>query len=563
MLSSLIDILKAQKQKLYCAFVDFSQAFDSVWRCGLWCKLLLNSVKGKFFELIHSMYDNIKSCVKFNNECSTFFACKNGVRQGENLSPVLFAFYLNDLETYFLSAGIEPISLEYQNENILSYLKLLVLLYADDTVIFSNKECEFRNCLKAFHEYCLMWKLNVNYGKTKIIIFNKRYTNNPYFKLGEQEIELVDQYKYLGTLFNKSGSFIHAKKYASEQARKAMYLLFIKSFDIRISPLLESANIKPQNIEKHFTPNIPAWCMKPPEILFDLHSGKKSESNPHILKDDFRKMQSRYKNYQQIYTDGSKEDSKVGCAVISDNHSNMQRIPDDSSIFTAEAKAVDLALDFISTCDANNKFIIFSDSLSVLKAMNHTSSKNPQIQKLLEKCHELLTYKEIVLCWIPSHIGIQGNEMVDKQAKTSLSLEPTSFKIPFSNFKPSINKYILEEWQTSWNNSIGNKLLDIKPTIGEYQSVVRNIRREEVVLARLRLGHARVTHSYLLQGEEHPQCVGCDAPFTVRHFLLECGDFAQVRNNCFHVNNMKELFQDIHIDSIMTFLRQINLFNKI
>ena len=77
-------------------------------------------------------------------------------------------------------------------------------------------------------------------------------------------------------------------------------------------------------------------------------------------------MQSRYKNYQHIYTDGSKEDSKVGCAVISDNHSNMQLIPDDPSIFTAEAKAIDLALDFISTCDANNKFIIFSDSLSVL-----------------------------------------------------------------------------------------------------------------------------------------------------------------------------------------------------
>ena len=236
-----------------------------------------------------------------------------------------------------------------------------------------------------------------------------------------------------------------------EQKSKA-----IKSFGIRISPLLESANIKPQNIEKHFTPNIPAWCMKPPEILFDLHSGKKSESNPHLLKDDFRKMQSRYKNYQQIYTDGSKEDSKVGCAVITDSHSNMQRIPDDSSIFTAEAKAIDLALDFINTCDADNKFIIFSDSLSVLKAMNHTSSKNPQIQKLLEKCHEILANKEIVLCLIPSHIGLQGNEMVDKQAKTSLSLESTSFKIPFSNFKPSINKYILEEWQTSWNNSIGN-----------------------------------------------------------------------------------------------------------
>ena len=72
----------------------------------------------------------------------------------------------------------------------------------------------------------------------------------------------------------------------------------------------------------------------------------------------------------------SKEDSKVGCAVISDTHSNMQRIPDDSSIFTAEAKAVDLALDFISICDVNYRFIIFSDSRYVLKAINNSSSKN-------------------------------------------------------------------------------------------------------------------------------------------------------------------------------------------
>ena len=47
-----------------------------------------------------------------------------------------------------------------------------------------------------------------------------------------------------------------------------------------------------------------------------------------------------------------------------------------------------------------------------------------------------------------------------------------------------------------------------------------------------------------------------------RHFLLECGDFTQLRNNCFHVDNMKQLFQGIHIDSVMTFLRQINLLTK-
>ena len=97
---------------------------------------------------------------------------------------------------------------------------------------------------------------------------------------------------------------------------------------------------------------------------------------------------------------------------------------------------VDLALDLITTCDTYNKFIIFSDSLCI-ERYEHTSSKNPQIQKLLEKCHELLAKKN-VLCWIPSHIGIFGNELVDQQAKTSLSLEPTSFKIPFSNLKKNI-----------------------------------------------------------------------------------------------------------------------------
>ena len=71
----------------------------------------------------------------------------------------------------------------------------------------------------------------------------------------------------------------------------------------------------------------------------------------------------------------------------------MQRIPDDSSIFPAEAKVVDLALDFISICDANNKFIIFSDSLSVMKVMNHTSLKNSQIQKLLEKLSRAFSKK--------------------------------------------------------------------------------------------------------------------------------------------------------------------------
>ena len=95
---------------------------------------------------------------------------------------------------------------------------------------------------------------------------------------------------------------------------------------------------------------------------------------------------------------------KLECAVVSDDFSETMRIPDGSSIFKAEAKAIDLALDHIAGCETSNKFVIFSDSLSVLKSLDHTSSKNPQIQKLLEKHHDLSEFNEIVYCWIPSHI---------------------------------------------------------------------------------------------------------------------------------------------------------------
>ena len=63
------------------------------------------------------------------------------------------------------------------------------------------------------------------------------------------------------------------------------------------------------------------------------------------------------------------------------------RIPDGSSVFTAEAKAIDLALDVVNTCTYTDKFVIFSDSLSVLQALKHTSSKNSQIQHLLMRFH--------------------------------------------------------------------------------------------------------------------------------------------------------------------------------
>ena len=337
----------------------------------------------------------------------------------------------------------------------------------------------------------------------------------------------------------------------------------IRPFGLRVLPLLDSTNINPTNIEKHFVTEIPSWCMKKPDILFDLHTSKKSFSDSLIMKQNFHILQSRYTEYQHIYTDGSKDGEKVGCAFLYGNHFSSLRIPDGSSVFTAEAKAIDLALDFIDSCFLHDKFLIFSDSLSVLKALNHTSSKNSQIQKLLEKHHKIANTKEILFCWLPSHVGIIGNEIADRKAKDSLHLNMSTFEIPFNNFKPLINKYILSEWQNAWDTATFNKLHAIKPVVGNNSSAIRNVRREDVVITRLRIGHTRFTHSYILNREEQPFCIACNQHITVKHILIDCIDFLQDRNKYFQVRDLRQLFQDVPVDNILSFLKDTNLFNKI
>ena len=337
----------------------------------------------------------------------------------------------------------------------------------------------------------------------------------------------------------------------------------IRPFGLRVLPLLDSTNINPTNIEKHFVTEIPSWCMKKPDILFDLHTSKKSFSDSLIMKQNFHILQSRYTEYQHIYTDGSKDGEKVGCAFLYGNHFSSLRIPDGSSVFTAEAKAIDLALDFIDSCFLHDKFLIFSDSLSVLKALNHTSSKNSQIQKLLEKHHKIANTKEILFCWLPSHVGIIGNEIADRKAKDSLHLNMSTFEIPFNSFKPLINKYILSEWQKSWDTATFNKLHAIKPVVGNNSSAIRNVRREDVIITRLRIGHTRFTHSYILNREEQQFCIACNQHITVKHILTDCIDFLQDRNKYFQVRDLRQLFQDVPVDNILSFLKDTNLFNKI
>ena len=235
-LHSIITHLLNHGKKLYAAFVDFSKAFDYVVRDVLWYKLINIGVRGKILTVIMSMYENAKSRVKYNGKVSEEFTCATGVRQGDCLSPLLFAIYVNDIETEFFMKGADGIDI--------GMLKLFVLLYADDIVIFSETEVGLQKGLHILYGYCQKWKLVVNIQKTKIIVFRKGgfLRRNLTFKYGDIALEIDNKFVYLGIIFTVGASFSLAESTLAGQAQKAIFQLYrylYKFTDVHVSHVLE------------------------------------------------------------------------------------------------------------------------------------------------------------------------------------------------------------------------------------------------------------------------------------------------------------------------------------
>ena len=99
--------------------------------------------------------------------------------------------------------------------------------------------------------------------------------------------------------------------------------------------------------------------------------------------------------------------------------------------------------------------MICSDSLSCLLAIESCKTQNPFISKIVEIYKSLVAIgKHVIFTWIPSHIGIHGNTLVDQEAKDALDKPISNCSIPYTDFKPFIIKYILKRWQDSWDQQI-------------------------------------------------------------------------------------------------------------
>ena len=255
---------------------------------------------------------------------------------------------------------------------------------------------------------------------------------------------------------------------------------------------------------------------------------KKSETAGNIYNSLFAEIRTKNPDYKPIYTDGSKVDEAVAAAAVRVDKELTETYNKNISIFTAEVRAIEIALREINTCQ-ESKHIIFTDSKSALQALQDIWTPNPIVRRVLELHNQIRKTKDIIFCWVPSHVGIRGNEATNRAAKAALESPVSNPMVPVSHWFPKSAQYMKEVRKDQWEDIENNKLKEVVPDLAEHCQLGCMNRRDEVVLIRLRIGHSRLTHSHLLEDEPVNICIGCDAPFTVKHILLDCVDFADTR----------------------------------
>ncbi|KAL2083780.1 hypothetical protein ACEWY4_021553 [Coilia grayii] len=176
-----------------------------------------------------------------------------------------------------------------------------------------------------------------------------------------------------------------------------------------------------------------------------------------------------------------------------------KRLSDDLAVYTAELVAIWFALSWLESNDRmrHRQVVIASDSSSALESiqLSHSTSRNDILSEILQQASTLIKAGfKVSFLWVPAHIGVMGNEMADKYAKIAAGKDniDTDIKHSKAEVKSIIKAKISGKWQQLWERGpTGRHLFSIQPQVSKVVGVV-GTRQQEVVLARLRMGHSKL-----------------------------------------------------------------------
>jgi hypothetical protein len=179
----------------FSAFIDFQQAYDSIPRDKLWKHLHRCQMPQHLILILQDLY-HMDEYTLVDGDKMASVQPLYGVKQGCPLSPLLFAIYLNDVDS--VADGVQGALTAIPN------FMVTHLLFADDLVFVANRQANLQALLNNLKEYATEKSLVVNTQKSQVICFNSRTDNLPTFLYDGSPLPYTDQFKYLGMMFDRN-----------------------------------------------------------------------------------------------------------------------------------------------------------------------------------------------------------------------------------------------------------------------------------------------------------------------------------------------------------------------
>ena len=196
--------------------------------------------------------------------------------------------------------------------------------------------------------------------------------------------------------------------------------------------------------------------------------------------------------------------------------------------------------------------------------------KNPLTQEIQAKLSRAYGFNnKITFCWVPSHRGILGNELADKQANiASKKYAPTDLPVVAKDLNSYITKQGKKWLQNQWDSLDRNKLHIVDNEIGEKIYHKFHTRLDEIKYNRIRLGHTRLTNKYMPGGEDPPICIICNRRETIHHIFTNCRLHLEARKKFFgsQHNNLQKILDrktPENCTKVINFLKYTQLYSEI
>ena len=238
------------------------------------------------------------------------------------------------------------------------------------------------------------------------------------------------------------------------------------------------------------------------------------------------------------------------------------RLHNDCNIYSAELLAIKLALS-IAAMNPNREFTIISDSLSSLQAIENVVTDHPILLEIYKQLIKIdRNNSHVYFLWVPSHVGIPGNEMADAGAQEA-SRSGSITLVPSSDLKSRIKKYCQEMFQQFWDSS-QHKLYEIDPVLSDIKRHNFKCRKDETRYHRVRLGHTHLTHSFMFNDNIPPVCEHCHVILSVKHILLECQHFRDEREHYLgNIETLNDIFKLSDPYRVLNFLHAADVYQFI